>query len=154
MSAISKFDALMSPSEVITVESALFSPLPQHALSKKLDDHFFQSVLMTSTPANKARLLSASVPHASSWPSVIPSVGLGLHLDPAEFQTAMMWWLGMNSSVGSACPFCPDITLDPLGHHAVSSRHGGNVVIRHNHLRNIFTELCHHAHLSVRVEAG
>ena len=56
----------------------------------------------------------------------------------------------MNSSVGSVCPFCPDITLDPRGHH----RHGGDVVIRHNHLRNILTEFCCRAHLSVRVEAG
>ena len=56
----------------------------------------------------------------------------------------------MNSLVRSVCPFCPDITLDPLGHH----RHGGDVVIRHNHLRNILTEFCHRAHLSVRVEAG
>ena len=52
------------------------------------------------------------------------------------------------------CPFCPDITLDPLGHHAVSCKHDGNVVVRHNHLRNIFTEFCHCTHLSVRVEAG
>ena len=52
------------------------------------------------------------------------------------------------------CPFCPHITLDPLGHHAVSCRHGGDVVIRHNHLRNIFTEFCRRAHLSVHVEAG
>eukprot|EP00731_Ephydatia_muelleri_P029714 Em0021g237a len=70
----------------------------EHALSKKLDDHLFQSVLTTSSPANKARLLSASAPHASSWISVVPSVGLGLHLDPAEFQAAVKWWLGMNSS--------------------------------------------------------
>ena len=111
---------------------------------------------MTSSPANKARLLSASAPHASSWLSVTPSLGLGLHLDPAEFQIAVMWWLGtcMSSSTQSVCPFCPDITLDPLGHHAVSCRHGGDVVIRHNRLRNIFAEFCHRAHLSVRVEVG
>ena len=46
-------------------------------------------------------------------------LGLGLPLDPAKFQIAVMWWLGMNSSIQSVCPFCPDITLDPLGHHAV-----------------------------------
>eukprot|EP00731_Ephydatia_muelleri_P010638 Em0005g1224a len=40
--------------------------------------------------------------------------GQGLHLDPAEFQIAVIWWLGMNSSIQSVCPFCPDITLDPL----------------------------------------
>ena len=121
LSAISKFNALVSPTEAITVESVLSSPLTHHALCKKLDDHLFQSILMTSSPANKARLLSAS-PHASSWLSVVPSLGLGLHLDPAKFQIAVMWWLGMNSSIQSVCPFCPNITLDPLGHHAVSCR--------------------------------
>ncbi|KAL5460333.1 hypothetical protein EMCRGX_G033778 [Ephydatia muelleri] len=60
----------------------------------------------------------------------------------------------MNSSIQSVCPFCPNITLDPLGHHAVSCRHGGDVVIRHNRLRNIFAEFCRRAHLSVRVEVG
>ena len=105
---------------------------------------------MTSSPANKARLLSASAPHASSWLSVVPSVGSGLHLDPAKFQIAVLWWLGMNFSIQSVCPFCPYITMNPL----VSCRHGGDVVIRHNRLRNIFAEFCHRAHLFVRVEFG
>ena len=60
----------------------------------------------------------------------------------------------MNSSIQSVCSFCPNITLDPLGHHGVSCRHGGDVVIRHNRLRNIFAEFCHRAHLSVGVEVG
>ena len=134
----------MSPFEVLTVESAVFSPLSQHALPKKVDYHLFQSMLMTSTPGKKARLLSASAPHASSWLLVAPSVRLGLHLDPAEFQAAVKWWLGMNSSVGVQCahsvqtPFW--ILLDI---NAVSCRHGGDVVIKHNHLRNIFTEFRH-----------
>ena len=102
LSTISKFNALVSSTETITVESVLSSPLSQHALGKKLDDHLFQSILMTSSPANKARLLSASAPHASSWLSVVPSLGFGLRLDPAEFQIAVMGWLGMNSSIQSA----------------------------------------------------
>ncbi|KAL5482226.1 hypothetical protein EMCRGX_G022523 [Ephydatia muelleri] len=106
LSAISKFNALVSPTQAIKVESVLSSPLSQHALCKKLDDHHFHS-----------------------WLSVVPSLGLGLHLDPAEFQIAVMWWL-------------------------VSCRHGGDVVIRHNCLRNIFAEFCRRAHLSVRVEVG
>ncbi|KAL5499697.1 hypothetical protein EMCRGX_G011154 [Ephydatia muelleri] len=53
LSAISKFNALVSPTEAIAVESVLSSPLSQHALCKKLDDHLFQSILMTSSPANK-----------------------------------------------------------------------------------------------------
>eukprot|EP00731_Ephydatia_muelleri_P022992 Em0015g575a len=37
--------------------------------------------------------LCSSAPNASSWLSVVPSVGQGLHLDPAEFQIPVVWWL-------------------------------------------------------------
>ena len=44
----------------------------------------------------------------------------------------------------------PTLALEPLGHHAVSCRRGGDVVLRHNQLR----DLCHKANLVVKVEAG
>ena len=67
---------------------------------------------------------------------------------------ALRWWLGLNTAGGSCCPFCPDTVLDPLGHHAVSCRHGGFVVTRHNLLRDILAGFCRRAHLSVKVEVG
>ena len=79
-------------------------------------------------------------------------MSLGHHLHPAECQTAIKWWLGLNTSGGSLCPFCSGIALDPLGHHAISCRHGGFVVLRHNHLRDTIANFCHRAHLSVKVE--
>ena len=51
-------------------------------------------------------------------------------------------------------PLCPDIALDPLGHHAASCRHGGDVVAWHNRLRDIFANFYRWAHLSVQVEVG
>ena len=57
-------------------------------------------------------------------------------------------------SGGSLCRLCPDTALDPLGHHAATCRHGGDVVARHNRLRDIFANFCRRAHLSVRVEVG
>ena len=33
-------------------------------------------------------------------------------------------------------------------------RHGGDVVSRHNNLRDIFADICRRAHLSVKVEVG
>ena len=32
---------------------------------------------------------------------------------------------------------CPEIILDPLGHHAASYRHSGDVVAWHNHIHDI-----------------
>ena len=74
-------------------------------------------------------------------------------MEPNEFQIAMRWWLGVG--VGrSVCPFCPEVALDPLGHHAATCRHEGDVVFRHNHLRDVIVDFCQRAHLSVTVEKG
>ncbi|KAL5477538.1 hypothetical protein EMCRGX_G024349 [Ephydatia muelleri] len=80
-----------------------------------------------------------------------PLCKLDMHLDSEECQVSIRWWLGLNTSTASSCPFCPGAVLDPLGHHATSCWHGGDVVTRHNHLRDTFAEFCHRAHLSVRV---
>ena len=104
--------------------------------------------------ADKARLLSVSARHAASWLSVIPSVGLGLHLDPDECRTAVKWWLGLETPYGSNCTLCPDSALDPLGHHAATCKRGGDAVLRHNKLRDILVESFHRAHIHVQVEAG
>eukprot|EP00731_Ephydatia_muelleri_P026672 Em0018g772a len=117
------------------LQQAVIAYNSKRELSSKIDEDQFKSLLGASCPANKARLLSVSAPHSSSWVSVIPSMGLGLHMESNEFQTA-------------------DVALDPLGHHAVTCRHGGDVVIRHNHLRDVFVDFCQRAHLSVSVEKG
>ena len=46
------------------------------------------------------------------------------------------------------------MALDPLGQHSVTCRRGGDVVTRHNHLWDVFVDLCRCAHLRVRVEMG
>ena len=66
---------------------------------------------------------------------------------------AIKWWLGLDTSGGSLCSLCPDTLLDPLGHHATTCKHGGDVVFRHNRLRTIVAESSRLTHLSVKVEA-
>ena len=51
-------------------------------------------------------------------------------------------------------PYCPHAALDPLGHHAVTCRHGGDVVVRHNRLLDVLADSFRRAHLSVAVEKG
>ncbi|KAL5469225.1 hypothetical protein EMCRGX_G030449 [Ephydatia muelleri] len=53
---------------------------------------------------------------------------LNLHLEPNEFQVAIKWWLGMDVSFGSCWPYCPNHRLDPLGHYALTCKHGGGQV--------------------------
>ncbi|KAL5516860.1 hypothetical protein EMCRGX_G002290 [Ephydatia muelleri] len=85
---------------------------------------------------------------AGSWITATPSRGLNLHLDQAECQVALRWWLGLDTARGSSCPYCPDTILDPLG----LIQTWGFVVTWHNLLRDILAGFCHKAHLPVRIE--
>ncbi|KAL5457665.1 hypothetical protein EMCRGX_G034949 [Ephydatia muelleri] len=122
--------------------------------SHKLDSLTHSSLYDSASPANKARLLSASASLATSWISALPLGEPGLHFDPREFRTAISWWLGLETTTASCCLLCPEIALDPLGHLALSCRRGGDVVLRHNQLRDVFVDICHKANLGVRIEAG
>ena len=119
------FKKLVSPSEVISVDAITTSPVHQRVLSKKLEDHQFSLLLEASSPADKARLLSVSAPHAASWLLVTPSPGLDLHLDPNELQISIQWWLGIDTARGSSCSLCPGLALDHLGNHATTCKRGG-----------------------------
>ena len=60
----------------------------------------------------------------------------------------------MDLAQGLNCTFCPSLALDPLGHHAITCKHGGDVVTRHNKLRDVFVDSCRHANVSAQVEVG
>ena len=154
--AVARFNELVPPSDAITVTSQVATPPRQRSLSTKLDLFDFQLLLDQSSLADKACLLSVSAPHAAEWLSVIPSVGLGLHLDPDECRTALKWWLGIETAHGSNCALCPDTSsaLDPLGHHVATCKRGVDAVLRQNKLRAILLESFDRVHIRVQVEAG
>ena len=154
-SAVAYFNPNVPPDMALQIDAILSAPsVQQHKLSSMLDTHMFNLMLEHSSIADRARLLSVSSAHASSWLSVVTSQGLGLHLDPPVHQIAIKWWLGLDTSQGSQCALCPGIALDPLGHHAITCKRGGDVVTCHNTLRDVLAEICHQAHLGVQVEAG
>ena len=148
------FNACVSPAEAISIDELLNSPATQKMLSTKIENKQFQLLFDASSIPNRARLMSASSNLAASWLSVIPSPGLNLHLDTAEFQTALKWWLGIDMFGGSRCPSCSTQSLDPLGHHALTCRYNGDVVSRHNQLRNTFFESCRQAGVGGQMEVG
>ena len=74
----------------LQIDAILSAPsVQQNKLSSMLDTHMFNLMLENSSTADRARLLSVSSAHASSWLSVVPSQGLGLHLDPPVHQIAI-----------------------------------------------------------------
>ena len=60
----------------------------------------------------------------------------------------------MDTSSQLRCPYRPDHQLDPLGHHAVTCKGGGDVVVRHNASREVFAQFCHRARLGGQLEVG
>ncbi|KAL5497160.1 hypothetical protein EMCRGX_G013584 [Ephydatia muelleri] len=50
------------------------------------------------------------------------------------------------------CAYCPDKALD--AHHAVTCKFGGDVVVRHNALRNAIFDFCKRALLNPKLETG
>ena len=118
LEVINIYNAFVSSNEALS--SAIDSiHTHRHVLSQKLDDKEFQSLLQCSTLADRARLLSVSSPHASSWLRVTPSPALGLHLTQSECQFAIKWWLGIQLyEPGSVCALCPTKALE--AHHALT----------------------------------
>ena len=114
--------------------SCLILQQPKKMLSTKIENKQFQLLFDASSIPNRTCLMSASSNLAASWLSVIPSPGLNLHLDTAEFQTTLKWWLGIDMFGDSRCPSRSTQSLDPLGHHALTCRYNGDVVTCHNQL--------------------
>eukprot|EP00731_Ephydatia_muelleri_P018966 Em0011g1006a len=151
-----EFNDAVEGMEGIGLQDIIDAPPHQRQLSSMIEDHQFKIIFdHTSSPANCARLLSVSSPHASAWLSVMPTPHKNLHLDPPEFQMALKWWLGLDTSQnGSSCSFCPSHALDPLGHHALTCKSGGDSIFRHNSLRDAFWESCKLACIAGQIEAG
>ena len=108
--AVGMFNRLVPAEDSIKVEDFLSSAISQGKLSEKLDNQLLSSLVEASTVANKARLLSVSSPHAASWLSMPPCERQGLHLEPSQFQVAVKWWLGLDTSGDAQCALCPERT--------------------------------------------
>ena len=140
---IDLYNNLVDPPDSLTPDSIdnSYSTLTQKFLSNKIEDCQFKKLFDNSTPIDKARLLSISSPHASAWLSVTPSL-------------AWEWWLGIPVAQGQGCSQC-NAALDAYGHHhALCCKLAGDVVSRHNRLRDIFNDFCHSACLAPQLEMG
>ena len=69
-------------------------------------------------------------------------------------QVLLKWRMDLRiSSADSNCPLCSS-ALNPDCHHALTCRFGGDVVARHNKLRDFFANLCSKVCLSPQLEKG
>ena len=125
----------------------------QKAISLRIDQHSHQTLLQSLTETRDiARLNSLSLPHAGDWLNVVPNPVLGLHLNSKEFINATKYRLGVPVfSNDGPCPICQRPS-DMLGDHAIVCANRGEVIARHNHLRNALFEAAQAANLAPRKE--
>ena len=97
---ISHNNSCVADCDTLSITSLKDNGPNQKQLSDSIEALQFNSLLSTSSTADRARLLSISSPHASARISLVPSTSLNLHFEPQEFNTALKWWLGINPSMG------------------------------------------------------
>ena len=103
------------------------------------------SLFSNATTVTKARLQAISAPQAHAWLKVQPSPKLGLALMPDEAQVILKWWLGLHlTPEGIPCPLYHH-NMDAWGHHMLTCHSGGDVITRHNQLRDCIADFCHKA---------
>ena len=97
----------------------------------------------------KARLLSLSLPQSGAWLSAAPIPALGLHLLPNEFRAAVKYRLGAHIyKKERKFLYCKTASLDTLGDHAVACHGLGDLISRHDRLRDKVFSACKAANLS------
>ena len=127
--------------------------IQQSTLSRAIDQALFDSVYAQSPDArSRAILLSTSIRHAGDWLNVVPSPALGLHLSDWEFRLCTKYWLGIPmADDGFPCPVC-GADSDSMGDHFVTCRGNGDLVHRHDSVRDILFSVAQSAALAPRKE--
>jgi hypothetical protein len=153
---INRFNSRTLPTDRIADNQIPNKYKKQGALSSAIDKKSAADLDAESpSEAETARLHAVAAPSTGVWMSAVPSPGLGLRLDNDEVQTLVKLRLGLPlATEGATCALCPEKTLDPLGHHALTCRRGPDVITRHNSLRNTLFDSCRRALLNPILEQG
>jgi len=125
----------------------------QKDLSDKIDRGILDRLAERKGEEESFRLELIIRKHSSTWISDIPFYGSGLEWSNQHFRTLSRWWLGLKVSDNRKCPFCP-VSLSPQGKHCVACNHGGDLIRRHNAIRNVIYSIAKDACLNPWLEKG
>jgi hypothetical protein len=125
----------------------------QSHLSALADQKRQQSLMAICSEVERARLMSCSLPGSGDWLNVVPVEALDLKMTPQEFSTALKYRLGVPvSHEGEMCHVCKKVRLDKNGHHSVNCNTSGDIIARHNAVRDVIASFCRSALLQPKVE--
>jgi len=127
----------------------------QRLASYKFDEEVLAYLVARAPNDREAqRLHRVSQPHAGAFITAVPSDEDGFHtiLRPRNFQTAVAYRLGVAVLKNDiSCPMCKQ-PLDTLGDHATCCAKAGDLIVRHNNLRNLVDRIAQDALLSPVME--
>ena len=144
--------------EEVTVPE-IWAGVSQKDLSRRTDVHQLQKLKETFTNSDSvrdlARLAVLGQKKALEYLSCVPCKRSGQYLRPDQWVVVTRYILGEPIfDSDRTCPAC-NRPSDKWGHHALTScgQHGGEIVTRHNVLRNFFFDLSRDAGLNPVKEA-
>lgn len=112
------------------------SPIPQRALSSRLDTCLSEMLRQQAPTVDRARLFAVSAPHACAWLQALPSEAVDQRMSHTDFLAALQLWLGVSvQPTDTWCPKCDQI-LDSRAFHCLACMAGGDAVALHNLLRD------------------
>ena len=114
--------------------------VPQSVASFVFDEKRHAFLVSTAPTEREAqRLRRCAQPHANGFITAVPSEedGRDTLLKPRVFRTAVAYRLGLPLLKEEIpCPLCKQ-TINIYGDHATCCTHNGDIIIRHNTLRNL-----------------
>jgi hypothetical protein len=116
-------------------------PLAQNIASFKFDQAMLNSLVNKATSEREVqRLLRLATPHAGAFITAVPAQeqdGKDTILNPRLFRCAIAYRLGIPllDRDDSPCPFCEQ-PINKFGDHATCCRKSGDIITRHNNIRN------------------
>jgi hypothetical protein len=128
----------------------------QRGASQATDEVTIERLVGKANKRNAAHLRCLQKPHANAWLSAVPSDVLGntAVIKPRNFQIAVRRLLSLpvfDSTLNQLCPYCK-LTMDNLGDHALSCKTGGDIITRHNAIRNLTNDVATEGLLSPELE--
>ena len=130
-------------------------PCPsQQESSFTLDSSLLSGLLSSAaSPRERQRLTRVSQPHAGAWVTAVPSCLDGDALiRPRPFRISCRLRLGVPVwDKGASCPCCMQ-TLDIFGDHAICCTTNGDLIVRHNRIRDLVDKFAREGHLSPIME--
>jgi len=119
--------------------SSLIEAPPQRTRSMAIDEITITELLVTADKRGSHILQSLQSPHASAWVTAPPSIPNGFEnvIQPRAFQISAMRLLNHPISTSpTLCARCKQ-SNDIYGDHAVCCKLGGDIITRHNRLRDV-----------------